>query len=56
MQSEWIICFLLVVIGCIPEDDKIIQIPGYPSSFTNRAFGGYLPTESEQRKLHYVFV
>lgn len=25
-----------------PTDDKITSIPGYPSTFTNRAFGGYL--------------
>lgn len=40
---------LLVVISTVfvgaiaePADDKITNIPGYPSTFTNRAFGGYL--------------
>ena len=39
-----------------PTDDKLSQIPGYPSSFQNRAFAGYLHTDSDMRKLHYIFI
>jgi serine carboxypeptidase-like clade 1 len=39
-----------------PQDDKLSQIPGYPSTFRNRAFAGYLNTDSNDRKLHYVFL
>ena len=39
-----------------PADDKITSIPGYPQTFTNRAFGGYLQTSSDKRLLHYIFI
>ena len=37
------------------DDDKIDQIPGYPSGKVT-AYAGYLSTESSLRKLHYVFL
>ena len=39
-----------------PSDDRLDKIPGYPPSFSNRAFAGYLNTESDLRQLHYVFL
>jgi len=46
---------LAALFQCSP-DSEAIKIPGYDDSFTNRAFAGYLKTESELRKLHYVFL
>ena len=37
---------LCVIVGAEPTDDRLSQIPGYPSSFQNRAFAGYLNTDS----------
>ena len=39
-----------------PAEDKIAQIPGYPPTFTARAYGGYLDTTSAKRSLHYIFI
>lgn len=39
-----------------PTEDKIAQIPGYPPTFTARAYGGYLDTTSAKRSLHYIFI
>ena len=56
-------CLILVTVAlsigigrASPDDDKLSQIPGYPSSFANRAFAGYLSTDSDSRKLHYLFL
>jgi len=38
------------------DDDITKKIPGYDLSYANRAYAGYLKTESELRKLHYVFL
>ena len=58
-----LILMTLVILGLViqlglaePAEDKLSQIPGYPSSFENRAFAGYLSTESQMRRLHYIFV
>ena len=56
--------FLLVVLAAsailtvlsAPAEDKIAQIPGYPLSYTARAYGGYLDTTSTKRSLHYIFI
>lgn len=56
--------FLLVILAAMailtvlsaPAEDKIAQIPGYPPSFTVRAYGGYLDTTSSKRSLHYIFI
>lgn len=51
-----IIIILIIAIHSDPTEDKLSQIPGYPSSFANRAYAGYLNTDSESRKLHYIFL
>ena len=60
MKAYFSKLFLIIAIGRIvwsePSDDSIIKIPGYPKEFTNRAFAGYLETESNLRSLHYIFV
>jgi carboxypeptidase C (cathepsin A) len=47
---------LLALAVTEPAEDKLSQLPGYPSSFQNRAYAGYLSTDSELRKLHYIFI
>ena len=58
MKIITIFLFLITIhhINAEPTDDKLSQIPGYPSSFQNRAFAGYLRTDSDLRKLHYIFI
>lgn len=51
-----LVAALLVVCLSEPADDELAGLPGYPSTFTNRVFAGYLSTSSELRSLHYVFV
>ena len=48
---------LLVYVNGEPAADAITnKIPGYDESYNNRAYAGYLKTESDLRKLHYVFL
>ncbi len=58
MLPSWLIAItvLLISISAEPADDKIAQLPGYPASFNNRVFGGYLDTVSPTRSLHYIFI
>lgn len=44
LTKLFIIIVLSLVASCEPSDDKISGLPGYPSDFQNRAFGGYLNT------------
>jgi hypothetical protein len=40
-----------------PTADLITEkIPGYDNSYANRVYAGYLKTDSDLRKLHYVFL
>lgn len=50
------ITLLTTLIRTEPADDKIALLPGYPPDFQNRVFAGYLSTQSDLRKLHYVFI
>lgn len=59
MMGTWqLITAILLILSTAgdPTDDKIIQIPGYPKNFNNRAYGGYLDTSSPTRSLHYIFI
>jgi hypothetical protein len=58
LPSSWLITLaaLMLLIRAEPIDDKIAQLPGYPPSFNNRVFGGYLDTVSPTRSLHYIFM
>lgn len=47
---------LTLQVAAEPADDRITQLPGYPPSFTNRVYGGYLNTLSTKRSLHYIFI
>lgn len=51
-----IMALVITIVKGEPEEDKLSQIPGYPTTFTNRAYAGYLSTDSDSRKLHYVFL
>lgn len=54
--STFLIAIIIVIVQSEPSEDKLSQIPGYPTSFSNRAFAGYLSTDSDSRKLHYLFL
>ena len=47
---------IMIITNAEPSEDKVSSVPGYPSSFQNRVFAGYLKTESDLRKLHYIFI
>lgn len=51
-----LIALMILPVLSVPAEDKIAQIPGYPSTFTARAYGGYLDTTSSKRSLHYIFI
>ena len=46
MRILCLFMILAVIVVAEPTDDRLSQIPGYPSSFQNRAFAGYLNTDS----------
>lgn len=57
LMKAWVlIAILIAAVLAEPSGEKIVQIPGYPPSFSNRAFGGYLETSSPLRSLHYIFL
>ena len=54
------IAILLLAIVClavqVPTEELMSSVPGYPSTYANRVFAGYIPTSSPLRKLHYIFM
>jgi carboxypeptidase C (cathepsin A) len=54
---RWLLAVaVLATVMAEPADDKIPLLPGYPATFNNRAYGGYLDTSSPTRSLHYIFM
>jgi len=51
-----LIAILAVVSFAAPVRDLVKHVPGYPEDYPTKIYSGYLDTDSEDRKLHYVFV
>jgi serine carboxypeptidase-like clade 1 len=47
---------LLLLLTVTRSDDLLVRVPNYPRNFTPRVWAGYLPTNSSNRKLHYIFM
>jgi hypothetical protein len=55
-KYAFLFAFVTLTISSPPEDLITDGIPGYPSTFNQRVFSGYLSTSSDLRKIHYIFI
>ncbi len=53
-----IITFLLSIsaLRAAIDKDLMTTVPGYDSAYTGKVYSGYLETDSQDRKLHYIFL